>query len=68
MNRREFGVSLIALAAPAIFCKKPNVLKFQPVGLVAEDAQLVNQLRWCEEDIARAFNVPVKYLRAGSKP
>lgn len=70
MNRRKFIAT--ALAIPAIIGKKsavlkfelePAVLKFEPIGFVAEDSQFIDQMKWSVEDIARAFRVPIKYIR-----
>jgi HK97 family phage portal protein len=37
-----------------------NGLKFEPMGAIpANDAQLIEQLKWTVEDVARCFHVPV---------
>ena len=33
-------------------------LKFEPLTITAQDAQLIEQLRWSVEDVARVFRVP----------
>ncbi|KFI30967.1 poly(3-hydroxybutyrate) depolymerase [Haematobacter missouriensis] len=33
-------------------------LKFEPLGMTAVDAQLVDQLKWSDEVIARTFHIP----------
>lgn len=35
-----------------------NGLEFKPMTITAADAELVNQLRWTIEDVARCFRVP----------
>jgi len=34
-------------------------LEYQPMTITAEQAQLVDQLRWTVEDIARCFHIPI---------
>jgi HK97 family phage portal protein len=36
----------------------PEGLKWEPVTITAQDAQLIEQLRWSVEDVARVFRVP----------
>lgn len=44
-------------------------LKYEPMVIPAADAQLIEQLRWTVEDVARAFLVPAyKLERAGGVP
>lgn len=46
-----------------------NGLKYEPIGAMpAEQAQLVEQLKWTAEDIARAFGVPLYKLGIGPPP
>jgi HK97 family phage portal protein len=40
----------------------PEGLKWEPVTITAQDAQLIEQLRWSVEDVARVFRVPVFML------
>lgn len=37
-------------------------MKYEPIGMTAVDSQLIEQLRWTVEDIARAFLVPMSKL------
>src|SRR6185503_19731751 len=39
-------------------------LKFEPITMPASDAQLIEQLRWTVEDVARCFGVPLHKLGA----
>jgi HK97 family phage portal protein len=43
-------------------------LKFERMVMTATDAQLIEQLRWTIEDIARAFRYPLYKLGAGTPP
>ena len=43
-------------------------LEYKPITISAHDAQLVEQLRWTVEDVARAFRVPLHMLNAGAAP
>jgi len=45
-----------------------NGLKFEPINVPAEQAQLIEQLRWTVEDIARCFGVPLHKIQAGAMP
>lgn len=42
-------------------------LKFDPLGIPADKAQLTEQLKWTVEDVARAFHYPL-YKLGGSVP
>jgi HK97 family phage portal protein len=42
-------------------------LKYEPMTMPAQDAQLIEQLRWTVEDVARAFHVP-QYKLGGTMP
>jgi HK97 family phage portal protein len=42
-------------------------LKFAPISMTAQDAQLIDQLRFNVEDVARAFRVPLHMLGDLSK-
>lgn len=42
-------------------------LKFSPLGIPANDAQLAEQLKWTVEDVARAFHYPL-YKLGGAVP
>jgi len=37
-------------------------LKYEPMAMPADDAQLIEQLKWTVEDVARAFHVPLYKL------
>lgn len=43
-------------------------LKYAPIALSAEDAQLIEQLRWTVEDVARCFRVPLHKIASGVNP
>jgi HK97 family phage portal protein len=43
-------------------------LKFEPFSIPAEQAQLIEQLRWTVEDVARPFHVPLYKIGAGQVP
>lgn len=43
-------------------------LKFEPMVLTAESSQLVEQLKWTVEDVARAFHYPTYKLGGGVPP
>lgn len=43
-------------------------LKFTPLSMKAVDAQLIEQLRYNQEDVARAFGVPAWKIGAGPMP
>jgi len=40
-------------------------LKYEPLTIPAHDAQLIEQLRWTVEDVARCFHVPLHKLGMG---
>jgi len=40
-------------------------LKYEPMTIPANDAQLIEQLRWTVEDVARCFKVPLYKLGVG---
>lgn len=40
----------------------PNGLDWKPITITAQDAQLIEQLRWSVEDVARVFRVPTFML------
>lgn len=40
-------------------------LKYEPMSIPAADAQLIEQLRWTVEDVARCFKVPLYKLGVG---
>jgi HK97 family phage portal protein len=42
-------------------------LKYEPMSMTPTDSQLIEQLKWTTEDVARAFNVPL-YKLGGSLP
>jgi HK97 family phage portal protein len=43
-------------------------LKYEPMTIPANDAQLIEQLAWTVEDVARAFAVPLYKINAGQVP
>ena len=43
-------------------------LEYQQMMIPANDAQLIEQLRWTVEDVARCFHVPLYMLAAGEAP
>lgn len=44
-------------------------LKYEPMGTIpARDAQLIDQLRWTVEDIARCFHVPLHKIASAQNP
>jgi HK97 family phage portal protein len=45
-----------------------NGLKYEAVTIAANDSQLIEQLRWTVEDVARCFHVPLHKIQAGSDP
>lgn len=45
-----------------------NGLKFESINVPAEQAQLIEQLKWTVEDVARCFGVPLHKIQAGAMP
>jgi HK97 family phage portal protein len=43
-------------------------LKYEAMTIPAEQAQLIDQLRWTVEDVARAFGMPLYKIGAGPMP
>mgnify|MGYP001163306513 CR=1 FL=1 len=43
-------------------------LDYKPMTIPASDAQMIEQLRWTVEDVARAFRVPLFKINAGPPP
>jgi len=43
-------------------------LKFEPMGMKATDAQLIEQLKWTGEDICSAYHVPPYMVNIGPPP
>lgn len=43
-------------------------LKYEPFGIPAEDAQLIQQLAWTVQDIARCFRVPLHKISGTENP
>ena len=43
-------------------------LKYEPMTMPAVDAQLIEQLKWTVEDVARCFRVPLYMIDAGPIP
>lgn len=46
----------------------PNGMKYEPLALNAVDAELVKQLQWTGEDVARCFHVPAYLINIGAAP
>lgn len=45
-----------------------NDLKYQQITIPAEQAQLIQQLNWTVEDVARAFGMPLYKINSGPVP
>jgi HK97 family phage portal protein len=45
-----------------------NGLKYTPLAMKSSDAQMLETLKWNQEDIARAFGVPAWLIGAGTEP
>lgn len=43
-------------------------LKYEPMVIPAADAQLIEQLKWTVEDVARCFRVPLYKINSGQNP
>lgn len=43
-------------------------LKYEPMTIPAQEAQLIDQLKWTVEDVARAFGMPLYKIGAGPIP
>jgi HK97 family phage portal protein len=43
-------------------------MKYEPLSIPAEDAQLIEQLRWTVEDVARCFGIPLYKLGLAQPP
>lgn len=43
-------------------------LKYEPMTIPAADAQLIDQLKWTVEDVARAFGMPLWKIGADKEP
>lgn len=43
-------------------------LKFEAITIPAADAQLIEQLKWTVEDVARCFHVPLYKIASGENP
>jgi HK97 family phage portal protein len=43
-------------------------MKYEPFSMPAVDAQLIEQLRWTIEDVARCFSIPLHKIQAGQLP
>jgi HK97 family phage portal protein len=53
--KRAYGPENRGTGNPALLTAD---LKWQPLGMTAEDAQLIEQLRWTLNDVARCYRVP----------
>lgn len=53
--KRAYGPENRNIGNPALLTAD---LKWTPLGMTAEDAQLIDQLRWSLNDVARCFRVP----------
>lgn len=45
-----------------------SAMKFEPFTMPADQSQLIEQLKWTVEDVARAFCVPLYKIQAGPNP
>lgn len=45
-----------------------NGLKYEAMGVPADDSQLIEQLKWTVEDVARTFSMPLYKIGAGTMP
>lgn len=45
-----------------------NAMAYQAMTIPANDAQLIEQLRWTVEDVARCFHVPLHKIASGQNP
>jgi len=45
-----------------------NGVKYEKISMTADEAQMIEQLRWTAEDVARAFGVPLYKINAGPVP
>ena len=43
-------------------------MKYEKISMSADEAQMIEQLRWTAEDVARAFGVPLYKINAGPVP
>lgn len=43
-------------------------LKYEAMTIPAQESQLIEQLKWTVEDVARAFSVPLHMIGAGNMP
>lgn len=43
-------------------------IKYEPMSIPAHDAQLIEQLKWTVEDVARSYHVPLHMIGAGAGP
>lgn len=43
-------------------------LTYQPIGITAEQAQLIQQLGWTEETICKVFGMPISILNTSKQP
>jgi HK97 family phage portal protein len=65
--KREFESGFAGGNIGRIFVSGDD-LKFQPFTMPAEQSQLIEQLKWSVEDVARAFGVPLYKIQAGDIP
>lgn len=65
--KREFEGAFSGAGLGRLFVAGDD-LKYSAMTISAMDAQLIEQLRWTVEDIARAFRVPLHMLGAGPAP
>jgi HK97 family phage portal protein len=45
-----------------------NDMKYEPMGMTAEDSQLLEQLKWSAETVASVFGVPAYKIGVGNLP
>ena len=63
--KSEFEARFSGLNAGRIFVAGDG-LKYEAMSMPAVDAQLIEQLKWTVEDVARAFRVPLYKIAAGA--
>lgn len=59
-NFRSGGIGKLAVLGDG--------LKYEPMAVPANEAQLIEQLKWTVEDTARAFSMPLYKIGAGPMP
>lgn len=65
--KREFQMGFSGTNIGKLFVAGSG-LKYEPMTIPAQEAQLIEQLGWTVEDVARAFSVPLYKISAGAYP